>query len=72
MSNTPLHYKSCIPRFKQRYLWIKEVVKMTGLTVSKIYHLKKDRRFPQPVKFKKRICWPQHEIEAWIKNNPPS
>lgn len=45
-----------------------EVKTRTGLSVSQLYRLMGQGRFPQPVKLSERsVAWPEHEVDGWIK-----
>lgn len=46
------------------------VMKMTGLTRSRVYfNLKNDPSFPKPVKLSERATgWVREEVEAWIRS----
>jgi prophage regulatory protein len=51
-----------------RMLRRKEVENRTGLKRSTIYEKLANGTFPKPVRIgAKVVCWPEHEIEAWLQ-----
>jgi len=51
-----------------RFLRVKDVADKTGLSVSHIYALLADRKFPERVKISENVSvFVEHEIDDWIK-----
>jgi prophage regulatory protein len=50
-----------------RVLRIPEVIDLVGLSVSTIYAMIADGRFPRPIKLGKRaVGWKESTIDAWL------
>jgi prophage regulatory protein len=49
-----------------RLIRMKQVMAMTGLARCTIYRDMARGSFPKPVKIGTAICWPAHEVEAFI------
>lgn len=54
-------------------LRVPEVIKLTGIgSAVQILRLRKEGKFPQPVKIGKReIAWRRGDLMEWIKSLPP-
>jgi prophage regulatory protein len=51
-----------------RYIRIKEVVELTGLSRASIYRYMDEGGFPKQVSLGKRsVGWVDQELEAWLK-----
>lgn len=52
----------------KRLLRLPEVIAMTGLSRSQIYHLEAVQQFPKRVPLSARsTAWSQEEVEAWVQ-----
>lgn len=52
---------------KNRILRLPEVMAITGLKRSTLYHFISQGSFPKPIKLGKRVCaWPEEDIDLWI------
>jgi prophage regulatory protein len=54
----------------QRLLRCPEVVKVVGLSRSRIYDLIRQKRFPAPIPVydgARAVAWPSCQIEAWVE-----
>lgn len=53
----------------QSFLRLPEVIQRTGFSRSRIYALKEQGEFPQPIKIGARaIAWLEAEVSAWIES----
>tara|TARA_R110002020_G_scaffold6361_13_gene26902 strand:+ start:2282 stop:2470 length:189 start_codon:yes stop_codon:yes gene_type:complete len=50
-----------------RILTTKETFKKIGVSRTKLWHLTKEGRFPQPVKNGSNVGYVEHEVDAWIE-----
>lgn len=53
---------------QDRFLRIKDVEEITGLSTSQIYRLQSRDDFPQAVKLSRRlVCWPESRVRDWVQ-----
>lgn len=51
-----------------KFLRLNDVLALTGLSRSSIYHLMKTREFPASVPLgRKAVGWVQEEIDGWVQ-----
>ena len=52
-----------------RFIRVKEVAQMVGLSITSIYALvKKDPNFPKPIRIGERMnVWSRNSVAAWIE-----
>lgn len=48
---------------------IKQVIKYTGISNTKIHELMRHSKFPEPMKYKNKNIWYKSEIEAYIEKS---
>lgn len=54
---------------EERLIRLPEVMKMTSLARSTVWHLAKNGSFPQPIRLSPKITvWRAGEIQDWIKS----
>ena len=53
-----------------RLLRLPEVMAITGLGRSTVYHLVQDKKFPEPVRVPvpKMTVWPSDVIDKWVQD----
>ncbi len=54
-----------------RFLRIREVLRMTGLSRATLYVMVHNEEFPPPVRLRARaVAWRSSQIQAWMDSRP--
>ena len=58
-------------KIHERLLGCREVEKITGMSRSSIYRLKREGKFPRPVRIgPAAVRWKASDITAWMESRP--
>lgn len=50
-----------------RFMRVKEVMRIIGFGKTKLYELINSGRFPKPVKVGSSSVWPESEVNVWME-----